>query len=202
LISGAVLGLEIVNCQIVVMAKLAAVTWQCAVMVGILLCLSSAASARLDPRHKTHNVTFYVHEAIETGADATARIVAGPGGNLSALQLGALVVVDNVITATADPASKALGKFQGLYILDGGQKYRAEVTVIIDQPGDLIECTYEILGQRPSFNSTSDRQLAVVGGAGLFLGQTGYAIAHTVSQTIINPGAQYNIQKWTLVVGK
>jgi hypothetical protein len=96
-------------------------------------------------------VTFYVHEAIETGADATARIVAGPGGNLSALQLGALVVVDNVITATADPASKALGKFQGLYILDGGQKYRAEVTVIIDQPGDLIECTYKILGQRPSF---------------------------------------------------
>jgi hypothetical protein len=128
-------------------------------MVGIFLCLSSAASARLDLRHKTHNVPFYVHEAIETGADATARIVARLGGNLSTLQLGALVVVDNVMTATADPASKALGKFQGLYILDGGQKYRAEVTVIIDQPGDLIECTYEILGQRPSFNSTSDRQL-------------------------------------------
>jgi hypothetical protein len=64
----------------------------------------------------------------------------------------------------------------------------------------------QILGQRPSFNTTSDRQLVVVGGSGCFGGQHGYAIAHTVSQTILHentlPSAQYNVQQWTLVVGK
>ncbi|KAG0570468.1 hypothetical protein M758_6G158800 [Ceratodon purpureus] len=190
------------------MAKLAGATWHCVVMLGLILCLGACngVSARLNPRHKTHNVTFYVQEAINTGDDATAFIVGGPDGNTSALQLGAVIVVDNAIFATADPKSKQLGKFQGLYVVDGGHKYRAEITVTIDQPGDLIECTYEILGQRPSFNTTSDRQLAVVGGTGLFLGQKGYAIAHTVSQTLLHegtlPDAQYNVQKWTLVVGK
>lgn len=187
------------------MAKLA---WHCVVMMGMILCLGACTgvSARHEPHPKTHNVTFFVHDRINTGSDDTVVIVGGPGGNTSALQLGALLVVDGAITATADPASKALGKFQGLYIVDGGTKYRAEVTVTIDQPGDLIECTYEIIGQRPSFNTTSDRQLAVVAGTGLFLGQKGFAIVHTVAQTLLHPGtlpsAQYNTQKWTLVVGK
>jgi hypothetical protein len=113
----------------------------------LVLCMagSGVAAGRQLLEHKhTHNVTFFVHEAINTGSDATGYIVAGRGGETSELKLGALVVVDNVITETANPKSKQLGKFQGLYVLDGGQKYRAEVTVIIDQPGDLIESTYEV----------------------------------------------------------
>jgi hypothetical protein len=174
-------------------------------MLVLCMAASGAAAGRqlLEDKHATHNVTFFVHEAINTGSDATGYIVAGPGGDTSELQLGALVVVDNIITETASPKSKQLGKFQGLYVLDGGQKYRAQVTVIIDQPGDLIETTYEILGQRPSFNATSDRQLAVVAGTGVFLGQKGYALVDTVYQKLVGTkNAQYNIQKWTLVVGK
>ena len=113
----------------------------------LVLCMAgsgvTAGRQLLEHRH-THNVTFFVHEAINTGADATAYIVAGRGGDTSDLKQGALVVVDNIITETASPKSKQLGKFQGLYVLDGGQKYRAQVTVIIDQPGDLIETTYEV----------------------------------------------------------
>jgi len=174
-------------------------------MLVLCMAASGAAAGRqlLEDKHATHNVTFFVHEAINTGSDATGYIVAGPGGDTSELQLGALVVVDNIITETASPKSKQLGKFQGLYVLDGGVKYRVQVTVIIDQPGDLIETTYEILGQRPSFNATSDRQLAVVAGTGVFLGQKGYALADTVYQKLVGTkNAQYNIQKWTLVVGK
>ena len=113
----------------------------------LVLCMAAtgaAAGRQLLEHNHTHNVTFFVHEAINTGADSTGHIVAGPGGDTSYLQLGSLVVVDNVITETASPKSKQLGKFQGLYVLDGGQKYRAQVTVIIDQPGDLIETTYEV----------------------------------------------------------
>jgi hypothetical protein len=68
---------------------------------------------------------------------------------------------------------------------------------------DDIWCFLQILGQRPSFNATSDRQLAVVAGTGVFLGQKGYALVDTVYQKLVGTkGAQYNIQKWTLVVGK
>ena len=64
-------------------------------------------------------------------------------------------------------------------------------------------CCFQILGQRPSFNATSDRQLAVVAGTGVFLGQKGYAVADTVYQKLVGTkGARYTIQKWTLVVGK
>jgi hypothetical protein len=117
------------------------------VMLGMILCLGACVngvSARLDPRHKTHNVTFFVHEAINTGDDANAFIVAGPGGNTSALQKGSIVVVDEGIFASADPNSKQLGKWQGMYSVDGGHKYRVAITVTIDQPGDLVECTYEV----------------------------------------------------------
>jgi hypothetical protein len=80
-------------------------------------------------------------------------VVAGPGGDLTKLQQGVIVVVDNVITQTADPNSKPLGKFQAQYVLDGSIKYRVQATVIIDFPGDLVETTYEV---RNSKISTSD----------------------------------------------
>ena len=123
-----------------------AVTMKLSLVAVLLVVMISASgiSAHKDPKHKTHNVTFYAHEAIETGADATAFIVAGPGGNVSALQFGALVVVNDPITETEDPNSLQIGKLQGLYVLDGSRKYRAQVTVIIDQPGDLVETTYEV----------------------------------------------------------
>ena len=125
------------------MAKFAVMGSSIAVLMVMAMAVSGA-NAHLEPRHKTHNVTFFAHEAINTGDDATAVIVAGPGGNTSYLQFGALVVVNNVITETADPNSAQLGKLQGLYVLDGSRKYRAQVTVIIDQPGDLVETTYEV----------------------------------------------------------
>jgi hypothetical protein len=167
--------------------------------VGVLLicCNISGASA-----FKTHNMTFFVHDSILV-PNATAKIVAGPGGDLTKLQKGAILVTDTVITKTADPNSAPLGKFEGQYILDGGSKYRIEATIIIDFPGDLVETTYEVLGQRTSFNSTNDRALAVVAGTGFFEGQTGYAIVHTVAQKLFGTnGAQNNTQEWTLVVGK
>ncbi len=75
-------------------------------------------------------------------------------------------------------------------------KYRIEATIIIDFPRDLVETTYEVLGQRTSFNSTNDRALAVVAGTGFFEGQTGYAIVHTVAQKLFGTnGAQINTQE-------
>jgi hypothetical protein len=168
-------------------------------VIGVLLicCNISGASA-----FKTHNMTFFVHDSILV-SNATATIVAGPGGDLTKLQKGAILVTDTTITKTADPKSASLGKFEGQYILDGGSKYRIEATIIIDFPLDLVETTYEVLGQRTSFNSTNDRALAVVAGTGFFEGQTGYAIVHTVAQKLFGTnGAQRNTQEWTLVVGK
>ena len=63
----------------------------------------------------------------------------------------------------------------------------------------------QVVGQRAGFNVTNERELAVLAGTGNYLGQKGYAVVSTVSQTLVPGsiiGAQYNIQKWTLVVGK
>jgi hypothetical protein len=173
-----------------------ALTSPLVVALVLLMCISLVSA------HKTHNITFYVHDSILV-PNAKALIVAGPGGDLTKLQKGAILVVDTVITKTADPNPASLGKFEGQYIVDGGIKYRIQATVIIDFPGDLVETTYEILGQRTSFNCTDDRTLAVVAGTGFFEGQKGYAVVHTVAQKLFGTnGAQINTQKWTLVVGK
>ncbi len=162
----------------------------------LIVCISST------PGVSAETVTFYVHDSILV-ENATAILVAGPGGDLTQLQKGVIIVTDTAITATADPTSAQLGKFEGLYILDGGVKYRIEATIIIDFPLDLVESTYEVVGQRTSFNATDDRQLAVVASTGFFQGQTGFASVQTVSQTLIGTnGGQINTQQWILSVGK
>ncbi|KAH9566585.1 hypothetical protein CY35_04G135300 [Sphagnum magellanicum] len=180
-----------------VMAKGGSLVASAAVAAILLIvCISSTPGVSAT----TH--TFFVHDSILV-PNANATLVAGPGGDLTQLQKGVIIVTDTAITATADPNSAQLGKFEGLYILDGGSKYRIEATIIFDFPLDLVESTFEVLGQRTSFNSTNDRQLAVVAGTGFFLGQTGFASVQTVSQTLYGTkGAQINTQQWILAVGK
>ncbi|CAM6014674.1 unnamed protein product [Sphagnum balticum] len=162
----------------------------------LILCVSST------PGVSAETVTFYVHDSILV-ENATATLVAGPGGDLTQLQKGVIIVTDTAITTTADPTSAQLGKFEGLYILDGGSKYRIQATIIIDFPLDLVESTYEVVGQRTSFNATNDRALAVYASTGFFQGQTGFASVQTVSQTLIGTnGGQINTQQWILSVGK
>jgi hypothetical protein len=162
----------------------------------LIVCISST------PGVSAETWTFFVHDSILV-ENATAILVAGPGGDLTQLQKGVIIVTDTAITATADPSSAQLGKFEGLYIIDGGSKYRIEATIIIDFPQDLVESTYEVVGQRASFNATNDRALAVVAGTGFFQGQTGFASVQTVSQTLIGTnGGQINTQQWILSVGK
>jgi len=162
----------------------------------LILCVSST------PGVSAETMTFYVHDSILV-ENATAILVAGPGGDLTQLQKGVIIVTDTVITTTANPTSAPLGKFEGLYILDGGVKYRIEASIIIDFPLDLVESIYEVVGQRTSFNATDDRQLAVYAGTGFYQGQTGFASVQTVSQTLIGSyGGQINTQQWILSVGK
>ncbi|CAK9222471.1 unnamed protein product [Sphagnum troendelagicum] len=162
----------------------------------LIVCISSTPGVSAETR------TFFVHDSILV-ENATAVLVAGPGGDLTRLQKGVIIVTDTVITTTADPNSAQLGKFEGVYIVDGSIKYRIQATIIIDFPLDLVESTYEVVGQRTSFNATDDRTLAVVAGTGFFQGQTGFASVQTVSQTLYGTkGAQRNTQQWILSVGK
>jgi hypothetical protein len=180
-----------------VMAKGGSLVASAAVAAILLIvCISST------PGVSATTLTFFVHDSILV-PNATAILVAGPRGDLTQLQKGVIIVTNSAITATADPTSAQLGKFEGLYIIDGGIKYRIEATIIIDFPLDLVESTYEVLGQRTSFNSTDDRTLAVVAGTGFYQGQTGFASVQTVSQTLYGTkGAQRNTQQWILAVGK
>jgi hypothetical protein len=84
------------------MAKLAVALVAAAIL---LICISRVSA------HKTHNVTFYVHDSILV-PNAKALIVAGPGGDLTKLQKGAILVTDTVITKHANPGSDALGKLR------------------------------------------------------------------------------------------
>lgn len=57
-------------------------------------------------------IKFYVHDNLLQKEGNTAYIIAGPGGNITHLQQGSLVAINDLITEGPDPHSRKLGNAQ------------------------------------------------------------------------------------------
>jgi hypothetical protein len=72
-------------------------------------------------------------------------VVAGPGGAVSKLQRGSVIVVTNIIRKTSDPSSKVLGMFQGQYVQDGNETLHVTATAnIYPDSENPYNTTYEV----------------------------------------------------------
>jgi hypothetical protein len=128
-------------------------------------------------------IKFYVHDNLLQKEGNTAYIIAGPGGNITHLQQGSLVAINDLITEGPDPHSRKLGNAQGVYLLsvtfpELPHIYQQFTSVFTDKWNGST-----IAYQGDDGNLLPVREIAVVGGTGEFRSASGYCFIRTVKQT-------------------
>uniref|UniRef100_A0ACD5Y5S1 Uncharacterized protein n=1 Tax=Avena sativa TaxID=4498 RepID=A0ACD5Y5S1_AVESA len=127
---------------------------------------------------------LFMHDVL-TGPGATAvGVVNGTGPRVFAgeppLRFGMVVVIDDVLTEEASPASRPLGRAQGLYVFASmhGPAFLFCMNVVLTA-GPYSGSTFTVVGHD---NITAPlRELSVVGGTGRFRMAAGYVLWRTAS---------------------
>ncbi|KAK4437664.1 Dirigent protein 23 [Sesamum alatum] len=129
---------------------------------------------------KMRKLHFFIQDALG-GPNATVWEVARSEiTSESPSSFGQILVVDDLITATPDPNSMALGRAQGLITSADLQVLALNMNLnFYFTQGEFKGSTLSILGRNPVMET--DRELSVVGGTGVFRMARGYAYSHTYS---------------------
>uniref|UniRef100_A0A0E0BA57 Dirigent protein n=2 Tax=Oryza TaxID=4527 RepID=A0A0E0BA57_9ORYZ len=156
-----------------------------AILALILLFSSSAATiaaaqpAAADGGRTTH-LHFYMHEFFNGGPNGTTARVAPParsGGSL----FGFVSVVDDALREGADPASRLVGRAQGLAA--GTSLADGSVTTMLDfvfTDGPYKGSTVAAFGVGLPLPGGAAMERPVVGGTGAFRMARGYTLSRTV----------------------
>ncbi|XP_016470130.1 dirigent protein 23-like [Nicotiana tabacum] len=123
---------------------------------------------------------FYFHDILSGSNPSAVRIAQGTSTNNSGTIFGALMMVDDPLTIGPDPRSKIVGRARGMYGFAG----QTDLGLIMVFNYGFIDGIYQggsfsLLSINPALNPV--REMAVVGGTGLFRLARGYAIVQTYS---------------------
>ncbi|KAF3787472.1 Dirigent protein 11 [Nymphaea thermarum] len=142
-------------------------------------------------KEKTSHLHFYFHDIV-SGRNPTAVRVAGAGNRTSATGFGDVVMIDDPLTEGPELSSKLVGRAQGLYASAGLQETSLLMAVnYVFMEGKYNGSSLSILGRNTAMRPV--REMAVVGGSGLFRMARGYAIARTHSFDAIKATVEYNV---------
>jgi Dirigent-like protein len=143
---------------------------------------------------ETH-LHFYFHD-IPSGTNPTAvRVAEAPGTTTSPTGFGAMVMMDDPLTAEPDLSSALVGRAQGIYALasrdEGGHLLMALNLVFMDKENN--GSTLAVLGRNSVFDKI--REMPVVGGSGKFRYARGYihAKSYIFDQSTGNAVVEYNV---------
>lgn len=147
------------------------------------------------------NLQFYFHDVV-SGNSPTAVKIAKTSSNSSSLSLfGNLLMVDDALTVGPDPESKVIGRARGMYgsasqsVLDMGL---IMVMSYVFTDGIYDGSSFSLLSINPALHRV--REMAIVGGTGLFRLARGYAIAQTYSfNTAGDAIVHYNVTLCTYI---
>lgn len=122
---------------------------------------------------------FYFHDKL-SGSNPSAVQIAQATGTNSVTSFGSLLMIDDPLTIGPDPTSKLIGRARGLY----GSAGQTDVGLIMVVSYGFTDGIYQgssfsLLSLNPALNLV--REMAIVGGTGLFRLARGYAIAQTYS---------------------
>jgi hypothetical protein len=127
---------------------------------------------------KTTHIKVYWHDVV-SGANPTAvRVAEAAVTNTSKSFFGAVVVIDDPLTEGPDLKSNPVGRAQGTYVSAGKDAVALMMSMnFVFQAGSYNGSTVAIFGRNEVFSSV--REMAVVGGTGVFRWAEGYAQART-----------------------
>lgn len=162
---------------------------------SLILHLSILTSTIVDGAETETHLHFYFHD-IPSGTNPTAvRVAAASSTSTSSTGFGAMVMMDDPLTAEPDLSSALVGRAQGIYALasrdESGHLLMAMNLVFMDKENN--GSTLAVLGRNSVFDAI--REMPVVGGSGKFRYARGYIHAKSVTfdQTTGNAVVEYNV---------
>ena len=165
------------------------------ILVAVVALLAATAASAAGEK-ETHLRVFW-HDVVSGGPNVSTvvQVAGGPSSNASATGFGSVVVIDDPLTEGPDlNSSTPLGRAQGTYISAG----KDEVALLMNmnfvfQAGAYNGSTVAIMGRNPVFDAV--REMAVVGGTGVFRMARGYAQArtHTLDLNTGDATVEYNL---------
>ncbi|XP_049399691.1 dirigent protein 22-like [Solanum stenotomum] len=129
-------------------------------------------------KEKVSHFRFYWHDIL-SGSKPTSMMIIPPSKNTTT-GFGQMNMIDNALTLGPELSSKIVGRAQGFY----GAASLNDVGLMMVMNFAFIEgkyngSTFTILGRNPVFEKV--REMAVIGGSGLFRFARGYVEASTHS---------------------
>ncbi|KAK9125001.1 hypothetical protein Scep_013847 [Stephania cephalantha] len=148
-------------------------------------------------QEKLSHFHFYWHDKLG-GRDPTAVQVATSTINISpATRFGDVYVVDDPLTEGPTAESKMVGRAQGLYTYSSKEEVGLLMAMnFVFMVGEYSGSTITILGR--NIVMSKEREMAVVGGSGLFRFARGYAKLKTYSLSVTTAIVEFilNVYNW------
>ncbi|CAL5402253.1 unnamed protein product [Camellia sinensis] len=126
------------------------------------------------------NLQFYFHDTVSGKTPSAVRVAQSIYTENSPTRFGAVMMADDPLTESPDPSSKLVGRAQGLYGSAGQTESDFGLIMALNYvfvDGIYNGSSISIVGLNCVLHSV--REMAVVGGTGLFRLSRGYAVAKT-----------------------
>ncbi|KAK4401425.1 Dirigent protein 23 [Sesamum angolense] len=121
---------------------------------------------------------FYFHDKVSGQNPTATRIAQAPQTNNSSTLFGMLMMIDDALTVGPDPSSKTVGRARGLYGSAGQTDFGLIMVLNYGFTDGIYDgSSFSLLSINPATQPV--REMAIVGGTGLFRLARGYALAHT-----------------------
>ncbi|CAN6344560.1 unnamed protein product [Urochloa humidicola] len=159
------------------------------------LLLVSPASAASGGGEKDTHIKLYWHDVVSGPSPTAVQVARAAVTNTSKTSFGVVVVIDDPLTEGPDlKSSKPLGRAQGTYISAGKDEVSLMMNMnFVFQAGKYNGSTVAIMGRNAVFDAV--REMAIVGGSGVFRMARGYAQArtHTFDLKTGDATVEYNL---------
>ncbi|XP_047062103.1 dirigent protein 22-like [Lolium rigidum] len=154
---------------------------------------SEAASSAAG--EKTTHIKLYWHDVVSGPSPTVVQVAHAASTNASKTGFGGVVVIDDPLTeGPALTSSRLLGRAQGTYISAGKDDVSLFMSMnFVFTAGRYNGSTVAIMGRNAVFSAV--REMAVVGGTGVFRWARGYAQArtHTFDLKTGDATVEYNV---------
>ncbi|PRQ44412.1 putative plant disease resistance response protein [Rosa chinensis] len=145
-------------------------------------------------KEKLSHLRFYFHDIVSGHSPTAVRVAEAPTTKNSSTAFGAVVMMDDPLTAGPELGTKLVGKAQGIY----ASASQTELGLLMVLNFAFVEGKYNgsnlsVLGRNAVFSAV--REMPIVGGSGLFRFARGYARART-HKVDLNTGdavVEYNV---------
>ncbi|XP_027364292.1 dirigent protein 22-like [Abrus precatorius] len=152
----------------------------------------SPTTLGLDSQEKLTHLHFFFHDVVRGRNQTAVRVAAAPATDKSPTQFGAVVMMDDPLTESAEPGSKVVGRAQGMYASASQTELGFLMVMnLAFTEGKFNGSSLTVLGRNTVISAV--REMPVVGGSGIFRFARGYAQAKTRSIDVSEAIVEYNV---------